>query len=129
MTPSLLLGGRTTFFFEFLLESSYSSGARICPPILHRHCLCTFVALKIGESVLNKNHKTTTTITTKQTINMPVENHHHRCNELREFILLQGIGYHSSLPNNILQSASPTRLMHHTRFLIQATTLYYITQQ
>ena len=29
MTPSLLLGGRTRLFFEFLLESSYSSGARI----------------------------------------------------------------------------------------------------
>ena len=40
--------------------------------------------------MLNKNYKTTTTITTKQTINMPVQNHHDRCNELREFILLQG---------------------------------------
>ena len=58
--------------------------------VLNRRCLCTFVALKIGDSVLNKNYKTTTTITTKQTINMPVDNHHHRCNELREFILLQG---------------------------------------
>ena len=49
-----------------------------------------FCGIKNWWSVLNKNYKTTTTITTKQTINMPVDNHHHRCNELRECILLQG---------------------------------------
>ena len=79
-----------------------------------------FCGIKNWSLVLNKNYKTTTTITTKQTINMPVQNHHDWCNELREFILLQG-RFPEYTPDDKEESSLCTRMLDHRKLAYAST--------